>query len=198
MPLRHINTVWLTAVAIALLWLLLNPELVSRESISEFLSGLGAMALFVYVLLSLSRAILMIPSTPFVLAGAISFPDMPIVVWIISAAGVVVGAFVVYSFPSFGSYDEYLEGKYPEKIAFLKEKMQGKFAFWIIAGWAFFPLVPTDAVCYVAGMAKMSYKKMITPLLVGQLPLATVYIFLGTEIGEWLRIWQQDLNSVIR
>lgn len=188
MPLRHINTVWLTAVAIALLWLLLNPELVSRESISEFLSGLGAMALFVYVLLSLSRAILMIPSTPFVLAGAISFPDMPIVVWIISAAGVVVGAFVVYSFPSFGSYDEYLEGKYPEKIAFLKEKMQGKFAFWIIAGWAFFPLVPTDAVCYVAGMAKMSYKKMITPLLVGQLPLATVYIFLGTEIGEWLRI----------
>ena len=198
MPLRHINTVWLTAVAIALLWLLLNPELVSRESISEFLSGLGAMALFVYVLLSLSRAILMITSTPFVLAGAISFPDMPIVVWIISAAGVVVGAFVVYSFPSFGSYDEYLEGKYPEKIAFLKEKMQGKFAFWIIAGWAFFPLVPTDAVCYVAGMAKMSYKKMITPLLVGQLPLATVYIFLGTEIGEWLRIWQQDLNSVIR
>ena len=198
MPLRHINTVWLTAVAIALLWLLLNPELVSRESISEFLSGLGAMALFVYVLLSLSRAILMIPSTPFVLAGAISFPDMPIVVWIISAAGVVVGAFVVYSFTSFGSYDEYLEGKYAEKIAFLKEKMQGKFAFWIIAGWAFFPLVPTDAVCYVAGMAKMSYKKMITPLLVGQLPLATVYIFLGTEIGEWLRIWQQDLNSVIR
>jgi uncharacterized membrane protein YdjX (TVP38/TMEM64 family) len=66
--------------------------------------------------------------------------------------------------------------------------MQGKYAFWIIAGWAFFPLVPTDAVCYVAGVAKMNYKKMIVPLLIGQLPLATAYIFLGTEIGEWLRI----------
>ncbi|MDD9959367.1 MAG: VTT domain-containing protein [Gammaproteobacteria bacterium] len=188
MPLRHINTVWLAIVAIVLLMLLVNPELVSRESISEFLSGLGTLALLVYILVSLTRAALMIPSTPFVLAGAISFPDMPIVVWIISAAGVVVGAFLVYSFPSFGSYDEYLEEKYPDKIAFLKEKMQGNYAFWIIAGWAFFPLVPTDAVCYVAGMAKMSYKKMIIPLLVGQLPLATVYIFLGTEIGEWLRL----------
>ena len=113
---------------------------------------------------------------------------MPVVVWLISATGVVVGAFLVYSFPSFGNYDAFLEGKYPDKIAFLKEKMHSKFAFWIIAGWAFFPLVPTDAVCYVAGMAKMSYKKMIVPLLIGQLPLATLYIFLGTEIGEWLRL----------
>ncbi len=185
---KHLNTVWLVLVALILLWLLFNPEIVSRESLSEFLNGLGAMALLVYVLVLLSRAILMIPSTPFVLAGAISFPDMPIVVWLISAAGVVVGAFLVYSFPSFGSYDEYLEQKYPDKIAFLKEKMQGKYAFWIVVGWAFSPLVPTDAVCYVAGMAKMSYKKMITPLLIGQLPLATIYIFLGTEIGEWLRI----------
>ena len=188
MPFKHINTVWLGIVAIILIWLLLNPEIASQESISNFLNGLGAMALLVYVLVSLTRAVLMIPSTPFVLAGAISFPDMPVVVWLISATGVVVGAFLVYSFPSFGNYDAFLEGKYPDKIAFLKEKMHSKFAFWIIAGWAFFPLVPTDAVCYVAGMAKMPYKKMIVPLLIGQLPLATLYIFLGTEIGEWLRL----------
>jgi uncharacterized membrane protein YdjX (TVP38/TMEM64 family) len=81
-----------------------------------------------------------------------------------------------------------LEEKYPDKILFLKEKMKGEYAFWIIAGWAFFPIVPTDAVCYVAGLAKITYKKMIVPLLIGQLPLATVYIFLGTEFGEWLRI----------
>ena len=188
MPFKHINTVWLGIVAIILIWLLLNPEIASQESISNFLNGLGTMALLVYVLVSLTRAVLMIPSTPFVLAGAISFPDMPVVVWLISATGVVVGAFLVYSFPSFGNYDAFLEGKYPDKIAFLKEIMHSKFAFWIIAGWAFFPLVPTDAVCYVAGMAKMSYKKMIIPLLIGQLPLATLYIFLGTEIGEWLRL----------
>ncbi|MBM88021.1 MAG: hypothetical protein CMQ41_06540 [Gammaproteobacteria bacterium] len=188
MRLRNINTVWFILVGFVLLWLLFSPETISRESISAFLGAMGPLALFTYVLLSLSRAILMIPSTPFVLAGAISFPDILTAVWLISAAGVVVGAFLVYSFPSFGNYDEFLEERYPDKIGFLKEKMQGKFAFWLIAGWAFFPLVPTDAVCYVAGIAKIPFKKMILPLLVGQLPLATVYIFLGSEIGMWLRI----------
>ena len=106
----------------------------------------------------------------------------------ISLAGVVVGAFLVYSFPSFGGYDRLLEKKYPEKIANLKSKMQHKNAFWFVAGWAFFPLVPTDAVCYVAGVAKMSLRKMLTALLLGELPFVVVYVFLGAEIGEWLRI----------
>ena len=129
----------------------------------------------------------MIPCTPFVLAGAISFPQWPLIVFVISFTGIVLGAFLVYSFPSFGNYDEYLEGKYPAKIAALKEKMQGKYAFAIVAGWSFFPLVPTDVICYVAGIAKMSFKKMVMALLIGEIPLVTTYIFLGVEIGEWLR-----------
>ena len=185
---KHLNTIWLVLVAALLPLLLLFPGWITQDSIANFLNSLGTIGLLVYLLLSLSRAFLMIPSTPFVLAGAIAFPEMPLVVWLISATGVVVGALLVYSFPSFGSYDRFLEEKYPDKILFLKEKMQGEYAFWIIAGWAFFPLVPTDAVCYAAGLAKITYKKMIIPLLIGQLPLATVYIFLGTGFGEWLRI----------
>ena len=160
---KHFNTIWLLLAAMMLLLLLLFPEWLSKDSIANFLAGLGTTALLVYLLLSLSRALLMIPSTPFVLGGAIAFPDMPVMVWLISVSGVVVGAFLVYSFPSFGSYDRFLQEKFPDKVVFLKEKMQGIYAFWIIAGWAFFPLVPTDAVCYVAGVVKMNYKKMIVP-----------------------------------
>ena len=116
---QHFNTIWLALVAVLLLLLLLFPELLSRDSIANFLTGLGATALLVYVLLSLSRALLMIPSTPFVLGGAIAFPDMPVVVWFISVAGVVVGALLVYSFPSFGGYDRFLEEKFPDKVVFL-------------------------------------------------------------------------------
>ena len=96
------------------------------------------MALIVYIVLSLTRSLLMIPCTPFVLAGAISFPQWPLIVFVISFTGIVLGAFLVYSFPSFGNYDEFLEEKYPAKIAALKEKMQGKYAFAIVAGWSFF------------------------------------------------------------
>ena len=40
--------------------------------------------------------------------------------------GIVLGAFLVYSFPSFGNYDEFLEEKYPAKIAALKRKNAGQ------------------------------------------------------------------------
>ena len=185
--LKNLNQVWLCLVAIVLVSLLIFPDWLSRDSISELLSNFGTMALIVYIVLSLTRSLLMIPCTPFVLAGAISFPQWPMIVFVISFSGIVLGAFLVYSFPSFGNYDEFLEEKYPEKIAALKEKMQGSYAFAIVAGWSFFPLVPTDVICYVAGIAKMSFKKMVMALLIGEIPLVTTYIFLGVEIGEWLR-----------
>lgn len=184
----HLNTLWLLLVAVVLSLLLIFPDWVSRESIAGFLEGLGAMALAVYVLFSLTRAALMLPCTPFVLAGGIAFPQMPLLVLLISLAGVVAGAFLVYSFPAFGSYDEYLEGKYPDKIASLKERLHGRWSFWIIAGWSFFPLVPTDLICYVSGMVKLRFRKLVTALLAGEVPLVTAYVFLGAEIGQWLRV----------
>ncbi|PCJ26875.1 MAG: hypothetical protein COA96_04405 [SAR86 cluster bacterium] len=185
---KHLNTIWFAVVAIILASIVIFPDWLSRESISGLLNQMGAMALVAYVLVSVTRSLLLIPCTPFILAGAISFPQWPFLVFAISILGIVVGAFLVYSFPSFGGYDELLEKKYPDKISSLKKKMHSKHAFWFIVAWSFFPLVPTDAVCYVAGMVKLSFRKMITALLVGELPLVTVYVFLGAEIGEWLRI----------
>ncbi len=185
---KHLNTIWIAIVAVILALIVIYPEMLTRESISELLNQMGAMALLAYVFMSLTRSILLIPCTPFVLAGAISFPQWPILVFVVSLAGVVVGAFLVYSFPSFGGYDRLLEEKYPEKIASLKRKMQHDRAFWFVVVWSFFPLVPTDAVCYVAGIAKMPLKKMLTALLIGEFPLVAAYVFLGAEIGQWLRI----------
>lgn len=185
---KHLNTLWIVVVAVILVLIVIFPQWLTRESISELLNKMGAMALLVYLLMSLTRSLLLIPCTPFVLAGAITFPQWPFLVFAISLAGVVVGAFLVYSFPSFGGYDRLLEEKYPEKIASLKRRMQHNNAFWFVVAWSFFPLVPTDAVCYVAGIAKMSLRKMLAALMLGELPLVAVYVFLGAEIGQWLRI----------
>jgi len=185
---RHINTIWFVLVALILSLTLFFPQWLSRESISGFLDQMGAMAIVVYVLLCLTRSLLLLPSTPFILAGAVSFPQSLFLIALISFLGIVVGGFLVYSFPSFGSYDELLEEKYPAKIANLKRKMHSKYAFWIVAGWSFFPLVPTDAVCYVAGVAKMPFRKVAVAMLLGQTPVVAAYIFLGAEFGEWLRV----------
>lgn len=171
-----------------LLLLAFNPTVVSRESISGLLGQLGTSALIFYILLSLTRALIMMPSTPFILAGAISFPEMPVLVFVISYIGIVVGTLLIYSFPAFGNYDEYLEARYPRQIGVIKEKMQGRHSFMIVIGWSFFPLVPTDLICYVAGIAKMSYKKLVAAVVIGELPIVTFYVFAGVELGEWLRI----------
>ena len=105
---RHINTVWLVLCAAVLVTLLFNPDLLNRDNISSFLNGLGATAFGVYLLLCLSRALLFIPVTPFILGGAIAFADRPMLVVATSMLGILVGGFLVYRFPRLGDYDEYL------------------------------------------------------------------------------------------
>jgi uncharacterized membrane protein YdjX (TVP38/TMEM64 family) len=185
---KHLNTLWLVTVVLVLIVIALNPDLLNRGSIARFLGGLGASALLVYIGISLARALVMMPSTPFILAGAVAFPQAPILVFVISYIGVVAGTLLIYKFPSFGSYDEYLEEKYPKQIGQIKEKMQSRYSFWIVVGWSFFPLVPTDLISYVAGIAKMSLKKLVAAVIIGELPIVTFYVFAGVELGEWLRV----------
>jgi len=185
---QHINSIWLIFVAICLGLFLLFPEAISKESVATALSNLGPWAWVAFIVLSLVRSAFLIPCTPFILAGAVSFPESPGIVLLISLAGIAAGAYLIYSFPTFGGYDRLLEAKYPDKIAALKKKMQHKYALLFVAGWSFFPLVPTDAICYVAGVAKMRFSAMITALLLGELPLVIIYVYAGAEIGEWLRI----------
>ena len=186
--LKHLNTIWLLSAVSILCLLYLFTDWLTRDAIAGLLASMGPIAFAVYIVLSLTRSLALFPCSPFILAGAITFPQWPMAVFIISMIGIVVGASLIYSFPSFGGYDRLLEEKYPEKIAGLKQKMHGRFAFWIVTGWSFFPLVPTDAVCYAAGISKMPLRKMLAAVVLGELPLVTAYVFLGAEIGEWLRV----------
>jgi uncharacterized membrane protein YdjX (TVP38/TMEM64 family) len=185
---RYFNFIWLGLVTILMGLLFAFPEWVSRESVAGFLKMLGPMALAGYCVVSFLRALFLIPSTPFILAGAISFPQWPIAVLFISLAGIAFGGFMLHCFPSIGGYDRILETKYPDKIAFLKNKMQGRCAFWVVAAWSFFPLVPTDVICYVAGLAKMPLRQMLAALMLGESFLTTLYVFAGAGLGDWLRL----------
>ncbi|WP_330925592.1 TVP38/TMEM64 family protein [Candidatus Sororendozoicomonas aggregata] len=184
---KHFNTFWLISVAVLLSSLLVFPQWLNRDAVATFLESLGSMAFAVYIVVSLLRATVMLPATPFVLAGAISFPDSLMAVFMVSILGIMAGALLLYSFPSFGGYDIYLESKYPRQIHKIRKKMASPYAYWFIAGWSSFPLVPTDAICYVAGLAKMSARKVAAAVLMGEIPIVAFYIFVGVEISECLR-----------
>ena len=86
--LQNFNKIWLSIVALNLILLVLLPDWFSKESIVSLLDGLGAFALVTYIVVSLARALLLLPITPFIIAGAISFPGMPGIIWIISTSKV--------------------------------------------------------------------------------------------------------------
>ena len=184
---RHLNTVWLAICAVVLATLFFNPELLNRNNISEFLNGLGPTAFGVYLLMCLTRALLFIPVTPFILGGAIAFADTPMLVIATSMLGILVGGFLVYRFPDLGNYDAYLESRYPAMTEKIKRHMHGPYSFWIVAGWSFFPLVPTDLVCYAAGVSRVRFARLASGLFIGSLPMNILYVYGGAEFGFWLR-----------
>ncbi|MYE99907.1 MAG: TVP38/TMEM64 family protein [Gammaproteobacteria bacterium] len=183
---KHLNLIWFGLVAVTALVLFLNPELVERETLAAFLERFGAEAFTIYVLFCLFRAALLIPSTPFIFTGALAFPDWPIAVLTASMAGVLSGSLLVYSFPGIGAYDERLQARYPRQIRTIRDRMRGASAWWVTVGWSAFPLVPTDVICYVAGLAKMPPLKMAAAVQLGAFPLTAVYVFTGAELGTLL------------
>ncbi len=184
--LKHLNIIWFGLIAVTAPILFINPGLIEREMLAGFLERFGAQAFAVYVLICLTRAALLIPSTPFILAGALAFPDWPLAVLAASMAGVLSGSLLVHSFPGIGSYDERLRALYPNQINFVRERMQGRNAWWVTVGWSAFPLVPTDVICYVAGLARMPPLKMAAAVQLGAFPLTAVYVFTGAELGALL------------
>ena len=169
-------------IAVATGLLLLFPEWLTRDSISAYLGGLGSGALMVYLLMCITRSLLMIPVTPFVLAGAITFPDLLMLVFAISMVGILVGAFLIYSFPAFGGFDRLLEDRYPTKIALLKKNMHGNRSFWIIAGWSFsFGTHRPDLLRSWHGAAPFSESSRTVD---GRRDPARYYLCIS-----WLRVW---------
>lgn len=150
------------------------------------LLGLGAWAFAGFALASFVRGALLIPSTPFVLAGGALFPNALTEVLLVSMAGIVGSATLLYRFPGFAGYDTLLAAKYPAQLERLRVQLVKPRAIWFVALWAFFPGVPTDLICYAAGLVRMPYRRMILGLIIGELPLVTAYIFLGTKLVRFL------------
>ena len=156
----------------------------SAERISMFILRYEAQALWVYLLISISRGLFLIPSTPFVLAGAILFPHQPYLVMSISLLGVVGGATFIYYFSDLLNFSERLEKKYPKQLQLWKKRLNSPKATLFVMAWSFFPFVPTDLICYVAGIVKMRYIYLISGVFLGELVLIYCYVHLGAGLIE--------------
>lgn len=183
---RFLTWAWVAAVVGIFGWYLTHPGDFTAEHFQRVLAGWGPWAFPGFVLVSILRGPLLVPSTPVVLAGGAFFPEAIPGVLVVSMLGILASATLLYRFPGFAGYDKVLEAKYPAKLAALRDRLGRPGAMWFVAAWAFFPAVPTDLICYAAGLVRMPYRRLILGIIIGELPLVTAYILLGTTLSGFL------------
>jgi len=170
--------IWLAVVVFTLIFLLFNPQFLAADYLQGFFSRFENQIWLAYVIISALRGFILIPSTPFVVVGALLFPQHEVWVVLVSLLGLFVSASFLYFFADWLGLADYLQGKYPQKINKLTQVFQHRYAFLLVMGWAFFPLVPTDLICYIARLVKMPYSKMITGILLGEAILVIGLVYL--------------------
>lgn len=132
-----------------------------------------------YLLLGCLRGLTLIPVTSLILLGLLFFAPTPL--FILTLTGILVSSASVYYFSEFLRLDEFFERKHEKRIARIKSVLQ-KHELPIIIAWSFFPLVPTDLICYVCGTLRINFKKFILGVLIGEGVTCSIYIFLGHAI----------------
>jgi len=162
------------------------PEFFTPESIAALLTKFQGEALLIYLLLSVLRGFSLLPSTPLVFAGMLMFPTQPWLVLAVSILGILVSSSMIYWFSDLLGFSEYFERRKPEHVEKIKTKLDHPAGSLFVMLWAFFPFVPTDAVCYVAGTTRMHFAKFLGAIFIGELFLCGCYIFGG---GQLLKSW---------
>lgn len=174
---RAILIGWAVLIVSALTTYLIRPDWFQPENLGRVMQQVGPYVLVAYLLVSLARGLTLLPSTPFIVAGALLFPEQPGLIFLISMIGVVFSAGVIYGLSEYLGFDEFFHRKFPHKIKWIHRKLDSPVGGLFVIGWAFFPLVPTDLVCYVAGIARMRFFLFLTAITLGEIPLVAAYVW---------------------
>jgi uncharacterized membrane protein YdjX (TVP38/TMEM64 family) len=159
---------------------------VLRDWLREALARAGAwgpMALYgVYLALGAVRGFTLVPSTTLVLAAVPFFPPGPLLVC--TLAGIMLSSTSIYFFSSALHLDERIAKKHPEKVARLTDLIN-RYELPIIVGWSFFPLVPTDLICYVCGVLRVRFWTFLAGVTLGEGAICAIYIYGGDQVLRW-------------
>jgi uncharacterized membrane protein YdjX (TVP38/TMEM64 family) len=179
------RAIWSIAILSGVLFYVLYPDQFTAHKIAASFSQHHDLAILTYLLVSVTRGLFLLPSTPFVLAGVLLFPkDLP-VVFLISMTGVLSGSAIVYLFSDALGFSESLKGHYKRLYPWVEEKMT-RHGTPIVIGWAFFPGVPTDLISCIAGTTKMEFWRFLIAITIGESVLVAAYIFTGQALFPWL------------
>ena len=172
---------WFFAIVFAMYFYIRYPDSFRAEGLVAFVEQYREQSLLVYFAISILRGFFLIPSTPFVLAGLLLFPEDNMWVFVISMLGVLFGCSVVYWFSDRLGFGDTLRTKHEGIYLELKRKME-QYGFPIVIFWSFFPIVPTDLICCIAGTIRMSFLRFFLAIFIGESFLIFGYIYIKSAL----------------
>ncbi len=175
--------IWISSILFTLINYFIFPEKYTAIHLTNLLENNSNLVFIVYLIISIIRSIFFLPSTIFVIMGIALYPNNPQLVLAISMLGIILGGCWIYFSAEILKIEEVFSKKVQDKIQKTEISMK-KHGFWIVLFWSFFPAVPTDLICYVAGYSKMNFLKFISALFIGELILVSIYIWTGMSLLE--------------
>jgi uncharacterized membrane protein YdjX (TVP38/TMEM64 family) len=181
---QAVVVLWLTLLTAALYLYFFDPVTL-KALLTDLLARPKTLAAAIYLAISCVRGFTLIPATYFIVAGIPILPPTPL--FLLSVVGILVSSASIYLFSEAMKLDEYIERNHKEGVQKVKDAMQ-RHEMPIIIGWSFFPLVPTDVICYVCGTLKVNFKKFLLGILIGEGSICAIYIFLGDNLMRLLSL----------
>ncbi len=179
---KTIYLLWGSTVVMLIGTYFICPSLYSTSSIRYWIEWCSLNIWLAYILITVLRGIFLLPSTPFVLGGVLLFPHSPAFVLFVSMIGVLLSAYLVYCHSGRLNLSHKIVDKYPDRVNWLSKRLQSRRSTMVITFWSMFPLIPTDLICYVAGLAKTPLPYMLAGVLIGELCLNFCLVYLGVTL----------------
>lgn len=175
---RFLTGLWLLGAAFAI-----GVFVFRRDALEGLLdSATGASLVIggaVYLALGCLRSFTMIPATSLVVLGTVFLP--PSILFPLTLVGILASSAAVYYFAEALKLDEVLTKQHGEQLGRVRGLLE-RHGFPIVVGWAFFPLVPTDLICYLAGVIRMPIAALLLGVGIGEGAICAVYIFAGDSL----------------
>ena len=176
-------SLWTTLVLFALYAYFFERDQLARLAL-RFADAPPAWTYAVYLFLGCVRGFTLVPATYLLFAGLLVLPPLPL--YVLTVFGILVSSAAVYHFAGAMQLDAFFERRYAPQVARLRALMVRR-ELPIVVAWSFFPVAPTDLVCYVCGALKVDLKKCLLGVTLGEGTICAIYVFLGARALAWLR-----------
>jgi uncharacterized membrane protein YdjX (TVP38/TMEM64 family) len=154
-----------------------------QDGMGQIAQGSAVVAYGLYLVLGSIRGLTLVPSAGLMLLAIPFFPPVPL--FVLTLLGILISSTSIYYFSRSLKLAEYFEDKHKARIDEVRTLL-GRRPTAIVIGWSFFPLAPTDLICYLCGVMRVRFDRFILGVLIGEGAICAIYIFLGDRLLRWL------------